>query len=356
MEKNELEFFRGKKVLITGHTGFKGSWLCSVLLKYGALVSGFSLPISVENQLFKILNLEKRVTHFEGDIRNVTELMECISAAQPEIVIHLAAQALVNTSIAEPTDTITTNVIGGVNLLEAVKCERTVKSVVFVTSDKCYQNNEWIWGYRENDTLGGSDPYSASKACAEIIFNSYSKTYFSKSKDVALATARAGNVIGGGDWSQDRIIPDCISAIIENREIEIRNPKSTRPWQHVLEPLSGYLRLAQNLYQHGSNFSGSWNFGPSTKDNFTVEEVVNFLIEQLNSETEIKINSNRDSVEAGLLQLNCDKAHIELNWHPTWNVKETLKHTADWYREFMIAGDLVSFTNQQIDDFFERKK
>ena len=352
MNKNQdLSFFSGKKIFVTGHTGFKGSWLTAILLKSGANVCGFSLPPEGRSHFFD-LNLSDRMTSLYGDIRDLDHLRNSIEQFQPEIILHLAAQPLVRLSYAEPVDTFSTNVIGTVNIMECVRKSKSIKSFVNITSDKCYENVEWIWGYRENDRVGGRDPYSASKGAAEIAFSAYERSYFNEMPNLGVATVRAGNVIGGGDWAIDRIIPDCIRAVENNEPLFLRSPHSTRPWQHVLEPLSGYLLLAEKLYNEPKKFGGAWNFGPKTDEIRTVHEVSKTIYTHLGrGRVEVAISQTKVH-EANLLQLNCDKAHQILGWSPKWDVDETLHHTAEWYKCYLNKEDLSQVTESQIKEYF----
>jgi CDP-glucose 4,6-dehydratase len=357
MEKMvKSEFYRNKRILITGDTGFKGSWLALWLNSLGAKVYGYSLPVETENAHFKILNLENEITHIDGNLLDFEKLNQTFQDVQPEIVFHLAAQALVRLSYDEPKLTFETNVTGSVNILEAIRNTSSVKSLIYVTSDKCYKNKEWIWGYRENDELGGHDPYSASKAAAEIVFSSYRDSFFSKNKNIGIASVRAGNVIGGGDWAIDRIIPDCIRSIMNEKEIEIRNPYATRPWQHVLEPLSGYMLLAQKLYETPTEFSGSWNFGPSIESIKTVKELTEKTIEILGKGSVTIGNTDKQKHEAGLLHLNCDKSNHQLAWNPVWNFEQTVKTTIEWYKNYLNGENPKVLSLNNINQFMEDKK
>ena len=350
-----INSFKGKRVFITGHTGFKGSWLTFLLTEIGADVMGFSLPpdIAATNPShFEMLQIEKKIKHVVGDIRDRESINNAIQSFQPEFVFHLAAQALVKRSYLDPLETFSTNVMGSVNLLDSIRKCDSVCSLVYITSDKCYENVEWIWGYRENDRLGGYDPYSASKGAAELVFSSYLNSFFSSRPTLGAASARAGNVIGGGDWALDRIIPDCIRAIQRNEIIQIRNPLATRPWQHVLEPLSGYIILAERLRNDPKKFSGSWNFGPSSDEVRTVNEVANTIVKHIGKGKVEITDSNQQHHEAMLLQLNCDKAHQFLNWRPRWHVEETLKITAEWYKTIINGGDAETITRLQIRKYF----
>lgn len=352
----DLSFFRGKKVLITGHTGFKGSWLSLILSDAGAHVAGYALPPK-DTSHFSLCSIQSLMESKIGDIRDLSDLKDFFSKFEPEIVFHLAAQAIVSESYENPVNTYETNVLGSVNVLEAVRSSNSVRALVYITSDKCYENSEWVWGYRENDKLGGHDPYSASKAAAEIIFSSYSKSFFQNSERLSAASARAGNVIGGGDWSEGRVIPDCIRAIENNTQVEIRNPKSTRPWQHVLEPLSGYLTLAMRLYKMNIENYEAWNFGPNTKDIYCVEDVVNLFYSRIGRGEMSTISENRSKSnsghEAGLLQLNCDKAISKLGWTPRWSTEKAILETATWFDEFLKKEkSMITVSRAQIKEYF----
>lgn len=350
--RNVLDSFSGKRVFVTGHTGFKGTWLTFLLKELGADVMGFSLLPDPGPSHFELLNLKKRISHVIGDIRDASSLTDVIQKFKPEYVFHLAAQALVKKSYNDPLATFNSNIMGSVHLLDAVRLCDSVRSLVYITSDKCYENEEWVWGYRENDRLGGHDPYSASKAAAEIVFSAYNRSYFVSRQDLGAATTRAGNVIGGGDWAADRIVPDCIRAIEMNTPIKLRNPHATRPWQHVLDPLSGYLLLAAQLRTHPKKYESSWNFGPSTSDVRTVQEVANSIIQQIDR-GHIEIQASQQPYhEARLLQLNCDRAHQILSWFPRWNVDKTLSATAQWYKTILNGGDAEKITRAQIQDYF----
>jgi CDP-glucose 4,6-dehydratase len=347
-----LDSFRGKRVFVTGHTGFKGTWLTFLLKELGAEVMGYALPPEPGPSHFMLLGMQDKISHRLGDVRDADKMNAAMQSFQPEFVFHLAAQALVKESYADPTLTFDTNVMGSVNLLDAVRQCSTVRSLVYITSDKCYENLEWVWGYRENDPLGGHDPYSASKAAAEIVFSAYARSFLDSRPSLGAATARAGNVIGGGDWAADRIVPDCIRAIENKRPIQLRNPSATRPWQHVLEPLSGYIMLASKLYEQPERYGGSWNFGPSTSEVRTVHEVAKSIIQTLGSGS-IEITGSQDHHhEARLLQLNCDKAHQDLGWQPRWGVEKTFDATAEWYKAIMAGDNVEDITRTQLQDFF----
>ncbi|MGE5373193.1 MAG: CDP-glucose 4,6-dehydratase [Solirubrobacterales bacterium] len=346
-------FFKGKRVLVTGHTGFKGSWLAFWLHELGAKVAGYALAPERENDHFHLLGLADKIHHVESDIRDEQALIKLFADFQPEIVIHLAAQALVRQSYQEPKHTFDTNIGGSVNLLEAVRATSSVRSLVYITSDKAYKNKEWIWGYRENDELGGRDPYSASKAAAELVFQSYLDSFLGAREGFGAASARAGNVIGGGDWSPDRIVPDTIQSLVNGRPVELRNPSATRPWQHVLEPLSGYLTLAARLYEQPKQFQGSWNFGPEGSGMHTVKDLAEQIITNWGSGTlEVRPDPNAPH-EAGLLHLNCDKARYELNWRPRWGFERTVAETAAWYRDVSLGKQAETITRVQINAYMD---
>ncbi len=333
--------FKEKKVLITGHTGFKGSWLAIWLKELGAEVIGYSLDPPSTPSNFEATRLKEIITHIHGDVRNLDCLMETFSTYQPEFVFHLAAQPIVRLSYDEPKLTFDTNVGGTVNVLEAVRKTPGVKVLVNVTSDKCYENREWIWGYRENDPLGGRDPYSASKGCAELIFNSYLKSFFSshtlQNRIIGAASVRAGNVIGGGDWGMDRLIPDCVQALSGGRPVGIRSPKAVRPWQHVLEPLSGYLKLGAALCKDPQQYSGAWNFGPDHVGHLPVSAIVDKLVHYWGKGSWKDISDPAAPHEAHLLKLNCDKARNSLHWQCALTIDETLRMTADWYKQYYMG-------------------
>ena len=350
-----LDLYRDKRVFITGHTGFKGAWLALTLSELGAHVAGYALKPE-EGSHFESLGLKNTIHHIEADIRDGDRLTTEMKNFKPNYVFHLAAQALVRKSYREPRETFETNVLGSLNLLEAVRKTEEVSSLVYITSDKCYENKEWVWGYKETDSLGGVDPYSASKASAEILFSSYSRSFFSGRKNFAMASARAGNVIGGGDWSEDRIIPDCVRAITTGNPIILRNPKSTRPWQHVLEPLSGYLMLGTKLNENSGKIDGSWNFGPDASEAVTVEDVALAMISEFGKGSIEIVEDAAHLHEAGLLQLNCDKARNLLGWKPTWDARKTLVETASWYQRIHAGESAIEVTRGQIIEFFGREQ
>ncbi len=353
--KTGFDIFKKKRILITGDTGFKGSWLAYWLHHLGAEVYGFALPPERDYDHYAALGLQKLIHHQDGDVREFDGIHEFMKKTRPEFVFHLAAQPLVRKSYNEPKLTFDTNVGGTINILEAVRSTPAVKVLVTITSDKCYRNKEWIWGYRENDELGGKDPYSASKAAAELVYSAYQESFFNERSDFGAASVRAGNVIGGGDWSTDRIVPDCILALHAGKPIELRNPHATRPWQHVLEPLSGYLLLASRLYKNPAPFRGSYNFGPESREMHTVEEVARELL-SVWGVGEIRITKKAsDPPEAGLLHLNCDKAHHALGWYPRWGFEKTVEQTARWYKSVNEGENAESVTRQQIIEYMEGK-
>ncbi len=333
------DIYRGKRVLITGHTGFKGSWLSLWLTKLGAQITGVALPPEVNYSHWDLLNL--RIEDHRIDIRNFEAIERVIMQTRPEIVFHLAAQPLVRRSYRDPLETWSTNVMGTANVLEACRHQDSVRAIVAVTTDKCYENKEWSWGYRENDALGGHDAYSASKAASELVAASYRSAFFHHSDAPLVATARAGNVIGGGDWSEDRLIPDLVRSIQRQECLEIRSPGATRPWQHVLESLSGYLLLGQKLLVGNKESAEAWNFGPEPEGNKTVAEVLNKLKGCL-PELVWKVDSINQPHEANLLYLDSSKARRSLGWQPVWDIDDTLIRTADWYRAWLDTKNIIS--------------
>lgn len=354
MIKSFDNLYEGKKVLITGDTGFKGSWLSAFLVEMGADVFGYSLDVPSKPSNFEILRLESRLKHVQGDVRNLENLQQVFDAYLPDMVFHLAAQAITRLSYGSPQETFLTNLGGTVNVLECIRKSKSVKVAVMVTSDKCYQNVEWIWGYRENDRLGGDDPYSASKASAEIACHAYIKSFFSRDESARVSTARAGNVIGGGDWAINRVVPDCVRSFSKGESLGIRSPKAIRPWQHVLEPLSGYLWLGANLLQNNKKAVGeSFNFGPSSTVNKTVEELISEFVKIWgNGRWHFSGENNAAEKESTLLMLNCDKALNYLNWRAVLSFSETIKMTAEWYKAF-YGGEknMYGFTIRQIEEY-----
>jgi CDP-glucose 4,6-dehydratase len=347
---NALESFRGKRVLITGDTGFKGSWLSLWLHNHGAKVFGYALP-ALDHSHFNDLQLGSLIDHQDGDIRDLERLKARFIDVQPDVVFHLAAQPIVRLSYRDPVQTFDTNIGGSTNLLECVRLTESVKALVFITSDKCYRNIEQDAGYTEQDVLGGSDPYSASKGAAELVFAAYNASFFVQRDNLIAASARAGNVIGGGDWAEDRIIPDCIRSLQHDTPIHIRNPRATRPWQHVLEPLSGYILLGSEMLKGNSVVSGSWNFGPRSDEVRSVSDVTQEAIAIWGSGS-VTLDDNRDHPhEATLLQLDCSKAQAELNWSPQWDFVTTMEKTVSWYQLVHQGTQAISVTQQQLTEY-----
>lgn len=346
-------FWNGKRVFLTGHTGFKGGWLSLWLASMGAKVAGYALAPNTTPNYFEVAEVQGDLEQSHiADIRDLEKLQKAMADARPEIVIHMAAQPLVRYSYANPVETYATNVMGTVHVLESIRALDCVRAVVVVTTDKCYENKEWAWGYRENEPMGGHDPYSNSKGCAELVTSAYRQSYFSPEKytqhGVAVASARAGNVIGGGDWSEDRLIPDAIKAFEAKEALMIRNPLATRPWQHVLEPLSGYLVLAQALYQEGAKFDGGWNFGPRDDDARSVQEVVNLLIQNWGSAASWTQDQSEQPHEAHSLKLDCSKARQYLNWAPKWSLERAIEKITEWQHGFQNQVDMKKLSQEQI--------
>jgi len=328
-------FWKGKKVYLTGHTGFKGSWMSLWLQSMGAIVKGYSLEPNTTPNLFTVANVGTAMDSEIGDVRDLNQISKSMSNFNPDILIHMAAQPLVRLSYLEPVDTYTTNVIGTVNVLEAARNCLNLKAIVSVTTDKCYENKEWDWGYRESEPMGGHDPYSSSKGCAELVISAYRRSFFSESNTASLASARAGNVIGGGDWSDDRLIPDILRSFEKSKPVIVRNPLSTRPWQHVLEPLSGYMVLAENLFETASDFSGGWNFGPKDDDCKSVNWILDKMVKKWGKGASWELDNNNNPHEAGYLKLDCSKAASKLNWYPKWNLDFTLDSINNWHQNFL---------------------
>lgn len=352
--------YNNKKVLVTGHTGFKGGWLSLWLKELGAEVIGYSLKPPTKPSFFKATGLKNKIIHIIGDVRNEKYLISVFEKYQPEFVFHLAAQSLVRFSYKEPRLTYETNVMGTVNILEAIRKSKSVRAAVIITSDKCYENKEWIYGYRENDSVGGYDPYSSSKGCAELVVSAYRNSLFNpkdscKIHNIALSSVRAGNVIGGGDWGGDRLIPDCVKTLSQNKIINIRNPQATRPWQYVLEPLRGYLLLGSKMYKDGVKYSSAWNFGPNDNDIITVEEIVKSVIKNWGN-GDYKVDTSRQPHEASLLKLETSKARIFLGWKPVYEIYETIKRTINWYKYFYNGIEkekLYRITVKEIWDYIK---
>lgn len=352
-------FWKGKKVLLTGHTGFKGSWLSLVLQYLEADVLGYSLAPETEPNLFTLSHVEKYMKSVVGDIRDYPLFSKTIREFEPEIIIHLAAQSLVRPSYEFPVDTYATNVMGTVHMLEAARACASVKAIVVVTSDKCYENREWVWPYRENDPMGGHDPYSNSKGCAELVVSAYRNSFFKNTK-TGVASVRAGNVIGGGDWSKDRLIPDVIRSFENKNAISLRFPKALRPWQHVLDCLNGYLLLAEKLYNHPEKYSEAWNFGPNPEDitsvGTLVDKTISLWAEQGGEKIPLEITDSALH-EAHYLMLDSTKARMLLGWKPVWNIDQTLSETVKWYKAFLNKKmDMRSFTLEQIQYFINPNK
>lgn len=349
--------YKGQRVLVTGHTGFKGSWLTTWLLKLGAEVTGLSKDIPTSPSMFNSLGLVSRIRHIEGDVCDLAKLREVVQAVKPSFVFHLAAQAIVSTSYEDPVETFSTNTMGTLNVLEALRGTQHPCVAVMITSDKCYDNVEWVWGYRETDALGGKDTYSGSKGAAELVIKSYAASFFSSNHPVRVVVGRAGNVIGGGDWARDRLVADCMRAWSEGRAVEIRSPSSTRPWQHVLEPLSGYLALGARTCKNSSFHGHAFNFGPRSEENHTVVELLTDLAHHwghVSIDQAYKITGQLPFREASLLKLNCDKALLKLNWSPTLHYEETTRLVASWYAAYyQQQTDMNALTIEQID-FYER--
>jgi CDP-glucose 4,6-dehydratase len=349
----DLSFWRGRSVLITGHSGFKGGWLAMWLAKVGAKVSGFSLKPTTEPSLFK-LAIDNQVETYFGDVRDLNVLRTCVASVKPQVVFHMAAQSLVRPSYRDPVGTYATNVMGTVHLLEAVREVDAVEVVVVVTSDKCYQNREWVWAYREDEAMGGDDPYSNSKGCAELVTAAYRTSFFegARPRKCQVATARAGNVIGGGDWAPDRLVPDIIRSFAEGCPVEIRSPHAVRPWQHVLEPLSGYIRLAEALAaDDGGDFAEGWNFGPSEEDCWPVSSVVDRLAVHWGNGASWRLSEHAHPHEASSLKVDASKAKARLGWKNRLRLDEALVWTADWYRQQLKGCAAASMVAAQIERY-----
>lgn len=352
----DFAFYQGKKVLITGHTGFKGTWMCAMLLQAGAQVIGYALEPPTDPSIFRLTEMEQKMTSVSGDIRDLGRLKETFNRYQPEIVIHMAAQPIVRESYKDPVYTYETNVMGTVNILECVRLFSCVRSFVNVTTDKVYLNREWPWGYRENEELNGYDPYSNSKSCSELVTSSYQKSFFAEAqgRQVAISTARAGNVIGGGDFATDRIIPDCVRAAIEKRKIIVRNPYSTRPYQHVLEPVATYLMIAQRQYEDIS-YAGNYNVGPNDTDCYTTGELVDLFCRKWNQQTDENMTwenvSDGGPHEANFLKLDCSKIKSAFGWKPVWNVEQAMKKIVEWTQAYVTGQDVSAVTDRQIREY-----
>lgn len=351
-----LEFYRGKKVLITGHTGFKGSWMCKVLSMAGAKVVGYALEAPTNPSLFDMLGLDKEVESIHGDVRDLKHMMEVFEKYQPEVVFHMAAQPIVRESYVNPVYTYETNVMGTVNILECIRLTDSVKSFVNITTDKVYLNKEWEWGYRENEELNGFDPYSNSKSCSELVTSSYKNSFFAD-RDIAITTVRAGNVIGGGDFAADRILPDCVRAVEAGKDIVVRNPYSTRPYQHVLEPIMVYLNIAEKQYED-IRLADCYNIGPNEEDCWTTGELVDLFCKKWKEQTgkEVKwVNiSDGGPHEANFLKLDCSKVKRTFGWSPRWSVSDAMEKIVEWSDCYLKKGDVIACTEKQIREFLEK--
>jgi CDP-glucose 4,6-dehydratase len=354
--ENILDFYKGKRVFLTGHTGFKGSWLCKILVNSGAKVTGYSLEPPTEPSLFKIANIEEKIHSVIGDIRNYATLKKAFDEAQPEIVLHLAAQPIVRDSYKDPVYTYETNVMGTVNILECVRNSHSVKSFLNVTTDKVYLNKEWAWGYRENEELDGYDPYSNSKSCSELVTHSYNRSFFTD-KDgkciIPISTARAGNVIGGGDFANDRIIPDCIRSVAKHEDIIVRNPYSTRPYQHVLEPLYAYLLIAMKQFEN-ARYAGYYNVGPDDTDCFQTWALVDLFVSKWGEGMKWINKYDGGPHEANFLKLDCSKLKSTFGWSPRWNLEEAVEKIVEWTKLWMSGEDVCACMDRQIKEFLNK--
>jgi CDP-glucose 4,6-dehydratase len=352
-----LNIYKNKKVLVTGHTGFKGSWLCIWLNKLGAEVVGYALDPYTKKDNFLLAKVSDKLVDVRGDIREINRLKDIFKKHKPEIVFHLAAQSLVRESYDNPKETYEVNIGGTVNVLENCRLNDSVKVIIIVTSDKCYENKGWVWGYRENDELGGYDPYSSSKACAELVINSYRNSYFNpynyQQHGKTVASARAGNVIGGGDWREDRIIPDCIRSFERDRAIYLRNPSATRPWQYVLEPLGGYLILGKKMLEDPKRYGDSWNFGPESHSITSVKGLVEILINSYGKGSWLPLQRQSEKKESNFLSLDINKAQALLGWRPLLSVDQAIERTVDWYKNYSNYPDMQNFCDKQISSYME---
>ena len=349
----DLDWYKGKRVFVTGHTGFKGSWMCRVLQKAGAEVTGYALNPPTEPALFDLASLSEGMHDVRGDIRDLESLQSAFRAANPEIVIHMAAQPLVRLSYEDPVDTYSTNVMGTVNICEAVRLSGSVRSFLNVTTDKVYKNNEWMWGYRENEPLDGYDPYSNSKSCSELITHSYTSSFFSK-QNVAVSTARAGNVIGGGDFALDRIIPDCVRAALKKEKIIVRNPYSTRPYQHVLEPLCAYLLITAKQYED-QKYASWYNVGPDENDCYSTGALVDLFVKYWGEGLSWSCHGDDGPHEANFLKLDCSKLKSTFGWKPRWNLETAVQKTVEWSKAYQAGENIRKIMNRQIREFMETK-
>jgi CDP-glucose 4,6-dehydratase len=354
MRQLDEKFWKGKKVLVTGNTGFKGSWLTVLLDGMGAQVYGYSLPAPTDPSMYVSCGLDRLARTEVADVRDRAALLSCFARVKPDIVFHMAAQPLVLESYRIPAETYETNVMGTVNVLEAVREVRSARAVVIVTSDKCYENKEWAWGYRENEPLGGFDPYSSSKACAEIAAAAWRNSFFPsdqhKIHNTGIATARAGNVIGGGDWAANRLVPDCVRALMVNENVKVRNPSALRPWQHVLDPLCGYMLLAKKLWENGHDFSEAWNFGPDAIDIRPAGWVVKEMCARWGN-ADFVIAPGKTGHEAGILMLDSTKARLRLEWKPRWRLEQAIEKIIEWSRAYGKGHAMLDVTRRQIEDY-----
>ena len=351
ISKVSPSFWKGKRVFITGHTGFKGSWLSLWLQTMGAVVKGYALEPPTSPSLFVEANVAKEMESEIGDIRNLDQLKKSMIAFNPDVLIHMAAQPLVRLSYREPIETYSTNVMGTVNVLETARYCPDLKCVVSVTTDKCYENKEWEWGYRENEPMGGHDPYSSSKGCAELVTAAYRNSFFNTNDTPFVASARAGNVIGGGDWAEDRLIPDILRAFENKKSVIVRNPLSTRPWQHVLEPLSGYLVLAQYLCEKGQPYAQAWNFGPKDEDCKPVQWILDKMVMAWGEGASWELDKNDNPHEANFLKLDCSKATTKLKWQPVWHLDHTLQLIVDWHKQWKANADMRTHCINEINKY-----
>lgn len=348
------KFWRDKRVFLTGHTGFKGSWLSLWLQSMGVELYGYALNPPTNPALFDEAHIAQGMTSVIGDVRDYGSLFEALKQSRAEIVIHMAAQPLVRLSYSQPVETYATNVMGTVHLLETIRQVGSVRAVINVTTDKCYENKEWVWGYREDEPMGGYDPYSNSKGCSELVTSAYRQSFFKKS-DIALGSARAGNVIGGGDWALDRLVPDILRAFERKEPVVIRNPYATRPWQHVLEPLSGYLKLAQKLYEDGQSYAESWNFGPNEDDAKPVQWIVEELVHDWGAGASWQLDCGDHLHEANYLKLDISKAKSRLDWSPRWNLKKALGEITFWHQSWLAGDNVRKLCLEQINEYASSK-
>lgn len=355
---SSLGLWTGRRVLVTGHTGFKGGWLCLLLRRLGAEVTGYSLPPPTVPSLFEAASVARALRHVQGDVRDAQAFEDCVRKARPEIVFHLAAQALVRRSYHDPVETYSTNVMGTVSVLDVVRRVGGVRCTVVVTSDKCYENREWPWGYRENEAMGGYDPYSNSKGCAELVTDAYRHSFFNPREfarhGAAIASARAGNVIGGGDWAEDRLLPDMVRAFVRGEPVRVRNPNAIRPWQHVLEPVCAYVRLAGRMWEAAPQFGEAWNFGPQDRDARTVRDIVGMAVANWGAGARWEQDPGEHPHEAHYLKLDCSKAAMLLGWRPRLDIETAIEWTVSWYKRWHAGEDILAFSTDQIDTYLAR--